>query len=351
MLEDLVSQESLLTPPSHFTDSLHSNANGKDDPNDAFMDEVSQLFQLMGAEDEDPMHTSFDIDAESTMILDAEGMTPLPLLLPSSASHQQSNLASQSVPTVESTPTMDLQPSITSTATAAAATALIHVLPPLELQHPHRAYLHVACSPQESPYTWHPHTSSAVAEEAAASAASASSSEKGISNGAARNVVERKEWTKPEDDLIRMSVQTHGCKWRLIAALLPGRSDDAVRNRWKRLSEAAQPKPSLVRADASSGDLIEARMGGSKPEPRKPNSESEPERVSWSRQERVRVSWSRQEDEMIMQSVSELGTKWGRIARRLPNRTEHAIRNRYSRLQSLIEHGQSATLFMPIAAC
>jgi hypothetical protein len=29
-----------------------------------------------------------------------------------------------------------------------------------------------------------------------------------------------------------------GCKWRRIAVQLPGRSDDAVRNRWNRLKEA-----------------------------------------------------------------------------------------------------------------
>ena len=38
-------------------------------------------------------------------------------------------------------------------------------------------------------------------------------------------------------------------RWRKIAARLPGRSDDAVRNRWKRLSAEAAGQASAV-ADA-----------------------------------------------------------------------------------------------------
>merc|ERR1719230_1422637 len=53
--------------------------------------------------------------------------------------------------------------------------------------------------------------------------------------GSARNGAERKEWTAAEDEIIRRSVQVHGLRWRKIAAELPGRSDDAVRNRWNRL--------------------------------------------------------------------------------------------------------------------
>jgi hypothetical protein len=49
-----------------------------------------------------------------------------------------------------------------------------------------------------------------------------------------------------------------------------------------------------------------------------------------------RTSWTRAEDDVIMQGIAELGHKWYEIARRLPGRTDHAIRNRWSRLQSII---------------
>ena len=57
-----------------------------------------------------------------------------------------------------------------------------------------------------------------------------------------------------------------------------------------------------------------------------------------------RVTWSRFEDETILLSVQDLGHRWNRIADRLPGRTEHAIRNRFARLQSLATRGKAIML-------
>jgi len=46
--------------------------------------------------------------------------------------------------------------------------------------------------------------------------------------------------------------------------------------------------------------------------------------------------WTAAEDKIIAAGVLELGHKWLAITRRLPGRTEHATRNRWSRLQSII---------------
>jgi len=146
-------------------------------------------------------------------------------------------------------------------------------------------------------------------------------------SGSSRNGAERKEWTAAEDEIIHSSVVIHGCKWRKIAALLPGRSDDAVRNRWNRLKEGTTPgaPPS---AHASGGD------------PPVPAAKRNPSTSSEGGNKPERVSWTKAEDYTILSSVAELGHKWNKLAERLPGRTDHAIRNRFHRLQTMLEDKQ-----------
>ena len=47
-----------------------------------------------------------------------------------------------------------------------------------------------------------------------------------------------------------------------------------------------------------------------------------------------RQSWTKEEDSIITASVLEFGHRWNRIRERLTKRTEHAIRNRWHRLQA-----------------
>ena len=89
----------------------------------------------------------------------------------------------------------------------------------------------------------------------------------------ARNALIRKEWTAEEDALIRHGVAT-GKGWRYIASQLPGRSDDGVRNRWKRLRDPSETPPTPPQPGGNEGGAA----GGAPKAPAKPKGE----RVTWS---------------------------------------------------------------------
>jgi len=128
-----------------------------------------------------------------------------------------------------------------------------------------------------------------------------------LKNAAPALVRSRKDWSEWEDNMIHQAVEELGLRWRAIASRLPGRSDDAVRNRWLRL-RSTTPAPPRVKKDPS---------------------------------ERARCGWTAQEDAIIAAAVGEIGSRWNRIAALLPNkRTEHAIRNRWHRLQTAAADGR-----------
>ena len=155
---------------------------------------------------------------------------------------------------------------------------------------------------------------------------SGSGSGSGSGKVAARNTMGRKEWSAEEDATILAAVEEHGQKWRIIATKLPGRSDDAVRNRWKRLSaEKEQVAAAVADALGIPGDDKEAKAAAAREAKEARAAKPKPERLAW----------SKAEDAEIVRCVTEYGLKWGRISQNLPGRTAHAIRNRFHRLQTL----------------
>lgn len=143
-----------------------------------------------------------------------------------------------------------------------------------------------------------------------------------LATGQARNLATRLTWSEREDALIVASVRELGCQWRIIAARLPHRSDDSIRNRWKRIKD------------------LPLYNGGHQPLPLQSISSNAPRLTSCAEEKPERLSWSITEDETIVRSVNELGHKWQKIALRLPGRTAHAIRNRFSRLQAHTNRAQ-----------
>jgi len=142
-------------------------------------------------------------------------------------------------------------------------------------------------------------------------------------------VGQRKEWTGEEDRIIIESVTKLGGKWRHIAHMLPGRSDDAVRNRWSRLREQVHPlEPAAVAKPPASA----RRSRSASAERDDAAHESEGRKCDG---KTPRLGWTPAEDAIIEASVNDLGHRWLLIAARLPGRTDHAIRNRWFRLQSM----------------
>merc|ERR1719271_576820 len=83
---------------------------------------------------------------------------------------------------------------------------------------------------------------SALAPAPAPPPAAAAAGQQGARPPPLHHVTPRADWAAAEDALIREGVAKFGCKWRRIALQLPGRSDDAVRNRWHRLQPGGKPK-------------------------------------------------------------------------------------------------------------
>ena len=105
-------------------------------------------------------------------------------------------------------------------------------------------------------------------------------------------------WTDDEDIILSNSCKIHGKKWRIIAQLLQGRSEDSVRNRAFRQKYVE-----------SSGITI-----------------------SKSKIRNIRKRWEVFEDNIITDFVVKYGKKWNNLADLFHNRTSHAIRNRYYRI-------------------
>lgn len=140
-------------------------------------------------------------------------------------------------------------------------------------------------------------------------------------------------WTSTEDLAILATVRRLGTQWGRIAAQLPGRTADAVRNRWHRLQKTHSLGDTEEGRAALDALLLACGISDDWQPPPDERQKSSGESNCIKGSDHGRSMWTPEEDALIEEGVRRFGCKWRQIASSLPGRSDSSVRNRWMRLQ------------------